>query len=83
MLGGPRRLVAPLARRGGGLQIAMGAVMVVLLPWRCWGNYDIKFQNNIASSLPSFLVNPTEGLEDTAVGAGRSRQMSAANPPTA
>ena len=30
------------------------------------GNYDVKFQNKIASSLPSFLVNPTEGLEDTA-----------------
>src|SRR6478609_5700466 len=64
MLGG-RRLVAPLARRGGGLQIAMGAVMVVVA-LAMWGNYDIKFQNNIAASLPSFLVNPTEGLEDTA-----------------
>ncbi len=64
MLGG-RRLVAPLARRGGGLQVAMGAVMVVVALAMA-GNYDIKFQNKIASSLPSFLVNPTEGLEDTA-----------------
>ena len=64
MLGG-RRLVAPLSRRGGGLQIAMGAVMVVVA-LAMLGNYDIKFQNRIASSLPSFLVNPTEGLEDTA-----------------
>lgn len=64
MLGG-RRLVAPLSRRGTGLQIAMGAVMVVVALAMA-GNYDIKFQNNIASSLPSFLVNPTEGLEDTA-----------------
>jgi cytochrome c biogenesis protein CcdA/thiol-disulfide isomerase/thioredoxin len=65
MLGG-RRLIAPLARRGGGLQIAMGAVMVVVA-LAMLGNYDIKFQNRIASSLPGFLVNPTEGLEDTAV----------------
>jgi cytochrome c biogenesis protein CcdA/thiol-disulfide isomerase/thioredoxin len=64
MLGG-RRLVAPLARRGGGLQVAMGAVMVVFA-LAMLGNYDVKFQNKIASDWPSFLVNPTEGLEDTA-----------------
>ncbi len=64
MLGG-RRLMAPLARRGAGLQIAMGAVMV-FVALAMWGNYDIKFQNRIASDLPSFLVNPTESLEDTA-----------------
>ncbi len=64
MLGG-RRLVAPLARRGGALQVAMGAVMVVVA-LAMLGNYDVKFQNRIASSLPSFLVNPTEGLEDSA-----------------
>jgi len=64
MLGG-RRLVAPLARRGGGLQVAMGAVMVVVA-LAMWGSYDLKFQNRIASDLPSFLVNPTEGIEDSA-----------------
>ena len=64
MLGG-RRLAAPLARRGGGLQVAMGAVMIVVA-LAMLGNYDVRFQNKIASSLPSFLVNPTEGLEDTA-----------------
>jgi cytochrome c biogenesis protein CcdA/thiol-disulfide isomerase/thioredoxin len=64
MLGG-RRLVAPLARRGGGLQVAMGAVMVVVA-LAMWGNYDVRFQNKIASSLPSFLVNPTEGIEASA-----------------
>jgi len=64
MLGG-RRLVAPLARRGIGLQITMGAVMVVVALAMA-GNYDVRFQNSIASSLPSFLVNPTEGIEDTA-----------------
>ncbi len=64
MLGG-RRLTAPLAQRGTGLQITMGAVMVVVALAMA-GNYDVKFQNKIASSLPSFLVNPTESLEDTA-----------------
>ncbi len=64
MLGG-RRLVAPLARRGIGLQITMGAVMVVVALAMA-GNYDVRFQNSIAGSLPGFLVNPTEGLEDTA-----------------
>jgi cytochrome c biogenesis protein CcdA/thiol-disulfide isomerase/thioredoxin len=64
MLGG-RRLVAPLARRGTGLQVAMGAVMVVVALAMA-GNYDVKFQNEIAGGLPGFLVNPTEGLEDTA-----------------
>ena len=64
MLGG-RRVVAPLARRGAGLQIAMGGLMV-LVALAMLGNYDIRFQNHIASDLPSFLVNPTKGLEETA-----------------
>jgi cytochrome c biogenesis protein CcdA/thiol-disulfide isomerase/thioredoxin len=64
MLGG-RRVIAPLARRGVGLQIAMGGVMV-LVALAMLGNYDVRFQNRIASDLPSFLVNPTKGLEDTA-----------------
>jgi len=64
MLGG-RRIVAPLARRGVGLQIAMGAVMVVVA-LAMLRNYDVRFQNTIASDLPSFLVNPSEGLEETA-----------------
>jgi cytochrome c biogenesis protein CcdA/thiol-disulfide isomerase/thioredoxin len=64
MLGG-RKVVAPLARRGAGLQIAMGAAMVVVALGMLQ-NYDIRFQNTIASDLPSFLVNPSEGLEETA-----------------
>jgi len=63
MLGG-RRVIAPLARRGTGFQVAMGAVMVVVA-LAMLGNYDVKFQNRIASSLPSFLVNPSKSLEDT------------------
>jgi cytochrome c biogenesis protein CcdA/thiol-disulfide isomerase/thioredoxin len=64
MLGG-RRITAPLARRGPGLQMAMGAVMVVVA-LAMLGEYDIKFQNRIAADLPSFLVNPSKELEDTA-----------------
>jgi cytochrome c biogenesis protein CcdA/thiol-disulfide isomerase/thioredoxin len=68
MLGG-RRVIAPLARRGTGFQIAMGAVMV-FVALAMLGNYDVKFQNQIASSLPSFLINPSKSLEDT--GAART-----------
>jgi cytochrome c biogenesis protein CcdA/thiol-disulfide isomerase/thioredoxin len=64
MIGG-RRVVKPLVKRGGGFQVAMGAVMVVVA-LAMLGNYDIKFQNRIASDLPSFLVDPTESLEGTA-----------------
>ncbi|HSR93273.1 MAG TPA: cytochrome c biogenesis protein DipZ [Solirubrobacterales bacterium] len=64
MLGG-RRVTAPLARRGIGLQVAMGAVMVAVA-LAMLGNYDVKFQNTIAGDLPSFLVNPSKPLEDTA-----------------
>jgi len=63
MLGG-RRLISPLARRGIGLQVAMGAVMVAVA-LAMLGNYDVRFQNAIASDLPSFLVNPSKSLEDT------------------
>ncbi|HET7508788.1 MAG TPA: cytochrome c biogenesis protein DipZ [Solirubrobacterales bacterium] len=64
MLGG-RKLIAPLARRGAGLQVAMGAVMV-LVALAMLGRYDIRFQNAIASDLPGFLVNPSKALEDSA-----------------
>jgi cytochrome c biogenesis protein CcdA/thiol-disulfide isomerase/thioredoxin len=64
MLGG-RRAIAPLARRGGAFQIAMGAVMI-LVAVAMLGNYDIRFQNAIATDLPGFLVNPSKGLEDSA-----------------
>ena len=64
MIGG-RRLTAPLARRGPRLQMAMGAVMV-LVALAMLGEYDIRFQNRIATDLPSFVVNPSEELEETA-----------------
>lgn len=64
MLGG-RRAIAPLARCGAGLQIATGVVMVAVA-LAMLGDYDLRFQNAIASDLPSFLVNPSEALEETA-----------------
>jgi len=64
MLGG-RRAIAPLARRGAAVQVTMGAVMVVVA-LAMLGNYDVRFQNRIASDLPGFLVNPSKPLEDTA-----------------
>ncbi len=60
MLGG-RRLTGRLARRSGGFQMAMGAVMV-LIALAMLGNYDTRFETSIASDLPSFLVDPTHRL---------------------
>jgi cytochrome c biogenesis protein CcdA/thiol-disulfide isomerase/thioredoxin len=63
MLGG-RRLTGRLARRSGRFQMAMGAVMV-LIALLMLGNYDTRFETAIASDLPSFLVDPTNGLESS------------------
>jgi hypothetical protein len=61
MLGG-RRLAAPLARRSGAFQMAMGAVML-LVAFAMWQGYDTKFQSNVVADLPGFLTNPAEGIE--------------------
>ncbi|HEY1689539.1 MAG TPA: cytochrome c biogenesis protein DipZ [Solirubrobacteraceae bacterium] len=61
MLGG-RRLTSRLARRSPRFQMAMGAVMV-LVALAMLGNYDTRFETAIASDLPSFLVDPSHGLE--------------------
>ena len=63
MLGG-RRLTAPLARRSARFQMAMGAVMV-LIAFAMLRNYDTRFETSIASALPSFLTDPTRGLESS------------------
>jgi len=65
MLGG-RRVTGRLARRSGRFQMAMGAVMV-LIALLMLGNYDTRFETSIASDLPSFLVDPTSGLESSHV----------------
>lgn len=64
MIGG-RRLTAPLGRRTPFLQGAMGVVMIVFALLMA-GQYDLRFQNEIADNLPAFLVNPTRSLESSA-----------------
>jgi cytochrome c biogenesis protein CcdA/thiol-disulfide isomerase/thioredoxin len=61
MLGG-RRLIEPLKRKVPQIQAAMGAVMIDF-GIGMFADLDLKFQNSIAADLPSFLVNPTKGLE--------------------
>jgi cytochrome c biogenesis protein CcdA/thiol-disulfide isomerase/thioredoxin len=61
MLGG-RRLTRRLSKRSGRVQQGLGVVMAVVGVLMLV-NLDTRFQNAIASDLPSFLVNPTGGLE--------------------
>ena len=61
LLGG-RRLTQRLKPVRGRVQMAMGAVMV-LVAIAMTANLDVRFQTEIASALPRFLVNPTESIE--------------------
>jgi cytochrome c biogenesis protein CcdA/thiol-disulfide isomerase/thioredoxin len=61
---GGRRIIAPLSRRSGRLQIALGAVMI-LVGLAMLGNLDTRFETAIASDVPSILVDPTKGVEDS------------------
>ncbi|HEV7943541.1 MAG TPA: cytochrome c biogenesis protein DipZ [Solirubrobacteraceae bacterium] len=67
MLGG-RRLTSRLSRRSPRFQMAMGAVMV-LVALAMLGNYDTRFETTIASDLPSFLIDPSHGLETSKAAA--------------
>jgi cytochrome c biogenesis protein CcdA/thiol-disulfide isomerase/thioredoxin len=69
MVGG-RRLTRRLSRQSARLQLATGAVMV-LVALLMLGDYDLRFQTAIANDLPAFLVNPSKELE--ASGAARTR----------
>ena len=62
MLGG-RRLSSRLTRYAGRLQMAMGAVMVVVAVGM-FADYDTRFQTAIANDLPDFVVNPSKELEE-------------------
>ena len=62
---GGRRLTRRLSRQSGRLQLATGAVMV-LVAVLMLGEYDQRFQTSIADDLPAFLVNPSKELEETA-----------------
>jgi len=63
LLGG-RKLIARLAPQAGRLQMATGAVMVIVALLMA-GDYDTRFQTAIASDLPAVLVNPTKDLEES------------------
>jgi cytochrome c biogenesis protein CcdA/thiol-disulfide isomerase/thioredoxin len=62
MLGG-RRLTAPLARRSGAFQQAMGIVLLLAAVVMAT-ELDIRFENRIADSLPALLVNPSKDIEE-------------------
>jgi cytochrome c biogenesis protein CcdA/thiol-disulfide isomerase/thioredoxin len=63
MLGG-RQLSGRLTRYTGRLQMAMGAVMIVVAV-AMFADYDTRFQTAIANDLPAFLVNPSKELEES------------------
>ena len=75
LLGG-RRFAQRLAPVRGRVQMALGAVMV-LVAVAMTANLDTRFQTAIASDLPDFLVNPTAGIERSnavATGLAKVRQ---------
>jgi cytochrome c biogenesis protein CcdA/thiol-disulfide isomerase/thioredoxin len=59
-----RRFTDRLKPIQGRIQMAMGAVMIVVAI-AMTANLDTKFQSTIADDLPDFLVNPTESLEQS------------------
>ena len=78
MLGG-RRLIRPLARRALALQVATGAVMIVV-GLAMIGEYDLRFQRDVVAALPSFLVNPAEGLENAGPAKSALASISGVSP---
>jgi cytochrome c biogenesis protein CcdA/thiol-disulfide isomerase/thioredoxin len=69
MVGG-RRLTRRLSRQSGRLQLATGAVLV-LVALLMLGEYDLRFQTAIANDLPAILVNPSKELEESAAARER------------
>ena len=78
MLGG-RRLIRPLARRAGALQVATGAVLIVV-GLAMLGDYDLRFQREVVADLPSFLVNPAEGIENAGPARSALASISGVSP---
>ena len=64
LLIGGRKLSDRIAPIRGQVQMAMGAVMVMVAV-AMTADLDTRFQTAIADDLPSFLVNPTGDLEET------------------
>ncbi|MEQ8834692.1 MAG: cytochrome c biogenesis protein DipZ [Miltoncostaeaceae bacterium] len=78
MLGG-RRLIAPLAKRSGKLQVAMGAIMV-LMAAAMFGEYDIRFQTALANNVPAAIVNPSGALEQAGFAEDALADLRGADP---
>lgn len=68
MLGG-RRVAQRLTPFRSWIQVGTGAIMV-LVALAMAADLDLKFQNAIADDLPSVLVNPTGGLEESSAVSG-------------
>ena len=78
LIGGRRSLTSRLDPVRGRVQMALGAVMV-LVAVAMTANLDTRFQTAIASDLPGFLVNPTKGLEEsTAISTATWRRCASA-----
>ncbi|MDX6676391.1 MAG: hypothetical protein QOE31_443 [Solirubrobacteraceae bacterium] len=77
---GGRRVMDRVRRGGRGplLQRAFGAVMV-LTAVVMFANLDIRFQSALASEFPSFLTNPTGGLERSAAVEDRLEDLRGAS----
>lgn len=63
MLGG-RRLVSRLSPHSGHFQHAVGVIMIAAAV-AVAADLDTRFQTAVADDLPSFLVNPTGGIEES------------------
>src|SRR5436190_4667918 len=79
LLGG-RRIADRLAPVRGRIQMALGAVMVIVAV-AMTANLDTRFQTAIASDLPGFLVNPTGGIEHSNVIAADLSKVRQSGPP--
>src|SRR5215204_1347374 len=79
LLGG-RRFAQRLAPVRGRVQMALGAVMV-LVAVAMTADLDTRFQTAIASDLPDFLVNPTGEIERSEVVAADLAKVRQSGPP--
>jgi cytochrome c biogenesis protein CcdA/thiol-disulfide isomerase/thioredoxin len=79
LLGG-RRFAQRLAPVRGRVQMALGAVMV-LVAIAMTVSLDTRFQTAVASDLPDFLVNPTGGIERSHAVAADLARVRQSGPP--
>lgn len=79
MVGG-RRLADRLAAYRGRIQVAMGAVMVVVAA-AMLADLDLRFQRAVAEDLPAFLRNPAQPLEESEAVADELAALSGVHGP--